>query len=166
MPAHVFGAPQCWPFRTNGGVCQLAQNGPILIINTIYCNKSKFKVYISWKKLPSLVIRTPWGGTFWSKPWLRMAKYGPINFFGHFVFKNKIILGQFYAKICYLPKLAYSVLARQPMAIILFFLILGLSFNFQTNTLLNGLTNPFFGPWPLPEKFFLLGHTFFPNGHK
>ena len=28
LPIHGFGAPLCRPFRTNGGVCQSAQNGP------------------------------------------------------------------------------------------------------------------------------------------
>ena len=42
---------------------------------------------------------------------------GPSIFFVIFYYKYKNFLGQFYAKSCYKPKWAKSVLVRQPMAI-------------------------------------------------
>ena len=43
MPTHVFGALQCGPFWTKGGVGQSAQIGPILIFYNIFRYKIKIQ---------------------------------------------------------------------------------------------------------------------------
>ena len=85
---HVFGALQCGPFWTNGGVGQSAQTGAILTFENIFLYKIKIqRAYLLWKKLPSQVIRAPCGGRFGQTHGCRLAKYWLIIFFDHFEFK-------------------------------------------------------------------------------
>ena len=70
---------------------------------------------------------------------------GQLNFFDHFEFKTQIKFGTIFPKIAMEKKLALLVSALWPTAINqkkfiinlnLFCFVLGLSFNFQTNTFL------------------------------
>ena len=108
MPYHVSGALQCGPFWTNGGVGQSAQTGPIfLTFKNIFLYKIKIQSgYLLWKKLPSHLVRAPCGGPFWTNAWLLTRQIWADQFLIILNLKCKIILGQFYAKSCYRPKLA------------------------------------------------------------
>ena len=88
LVTHVFGALQCGPFWTNGGVGQSAQTGPILTFENIFLYRIKIqRGCLLWKKLPSHLVRAPCGGPFWSNAWLPTGqKWADQIFLDHFEF--------------------------------------------------------------------------------
>ena len=95
-------------FRTNGCVCQSAQNGQILI----FFNNLQYKIkiqrgYMLWKKLTSSIFRGPYGGPFWLSACLLTGLIWANQFYLIILnFKSKIILDLFNAKSYWGPKMA------------------------------------------------------------
>ena len=106
LPTHVFGALQCGPFWTNGGVGQSAKIWPILTFKNIFLYKIEIqRGYLLRKNLPSHVIRAPCGGPFWSNAWLPTGQIWADQFFLIILnLKSKISLGHTYEKSWYGPK--------------------------------------------------------------
>jgi hypothetical protein len=106
LPAHVFGALQWGPFRTNRGFGQSAQIWPILTFKDIFLYKIEIqRGYLLRKNLPSQVIRAPCGGRFWSNAWLSTGQIWADKFFLIiFNLESKISLGHTNKKSWYRPK--------------------------------------------------------------
>ena len=67
MPTLVFWAPYCGPFWTYWGVCQWAQNGPILKNFNFFLHKIQIQGgFVLWKKLPTHVFKAPFCRPFWT----------------------------------------------------------------------------------------------------
>ena len=103
MPTLAFWAPYCGPFGTYWGVCQSAQNCPILKFLNFFLHKIQIqRGSVLWKKLPTHVFEAPFCGPFLknggSADRPRMGRFE--NFSTIFHTKSEFREGLFYEKMC------------------------------------------------------------------
>ena len=103
MPTLVFWAPYCGLFWTYWGVCQSAQNCPILRFLNFFLHKIQIqRGSVLWKKLPTHVFEAPFCGPFLknggSADRPRMGRFEKFSTF--FYTKSEFRGGLFCEKMC------------------------------------------------------------------